>query len=144
MSDSAPATSALEPPPGYRLSQFPDGKFSEMVGPLFVRETEAGLRFAFRAAPKHTNIRDVLHGGMLMTFADQVLGLTVQHAIGWAAVATVSLNCDFVAAVRPGELIEGEASITRKTRSLIFVKGTLYRGDAVVMNVSGLWMRLER
>lgn len=135
-----PMTDTL--PPGYRLCHFSDDGFAQLVGPLLVRDTETGLRFAFRAAPKHANPRNVLHGGMLMTFADHVLGLTVQHVTGSMALATVSLNCDFVAAVRPGDFIEGEASVTRQTRSLVFVKGSLFRGEAVVMNVAGLWARL--
>lgn len=43
----------------------PDGAFAAAVGPLFVRYTERGPRFAFRAAAKHANARGVVHGGML-------------------------------------------------------------------------------
>ncbi len=131
-------------PPGYRLCRFSGSGFAQLVGPLFVRDTERGPRFAFRAEAKHANPRDVLHGGMLMTFADHVLGLTVQHVTGSMALATVNLNCDFVAAVRPGDFIEGEAKVTRQTKSLVFITGRLFRGDSVVMTASGLWARLSR
>jgi len=66
-------------PPGYRTCRMPDGPFAEVLGPLYIREDGAG--FAFRATGLHCNARGVVHGGMLMTFADQTLGLTVQRAL---------------------------------------------------------------
>ena len=135
--------SDLDAPPGYEICAMPDGAFAAAVGPLFIRHTGRGPRFAFRAAAKHTNARGVVHGGMLMTFADQALGLAVQHAVGTIDVATASLNCDLVAGARPGDLIEGEATISRITRRLVFVKGTLACGDTVLMNASGLWVRIR-
>lgn len=128
-------------PPGYRLCLMPDGPFTEPLGPLFIRDDGSG--FAFRATARHCNARGVVHGGMLMTFADQVLGLTVQRALGSLDVATVSLNCDLVAGAVPGDLIEGEAEVTRISRSIVFVRGTLGCGGRILMNASGLWKRLR-
>lgn len=135
--------SDVEVPAGYEISTMPDGEFAAMIGPLFMCHTEAGPRFAFRAASKHTNARGVVHGGVLMSFADQTLGLTVQCATGSLDVATVSLNCDLVASAKPGDLVEGEATITRMTSRLIFVKGVLSCGGAAVVNASGLWVRIK-
>ena len=78
-----------------------------------------------------------------MSFADQVLGLTIQRALGTIDVATASLNCDLAASARPGDLLEGEATITRITKRLVFVKGTITCGNAVLMNASGLWVRIR-
>jgi uncharacterized protein (TIGR00369 family) len=130
----------VDVPSGYEISTMPDGEFAALIGPLFIRHAQAGPRFAFRAASKHTNARGVVHGGVLLSFADQTLGLAVQHAVGSVDVATVSLNCDLVASARPGDLIEGEATVTRITRRLIFVKGRLSCGDRVIMDASGLWV----
>jgi uncharacterized protein (TIGR00369 family) len=132
-----------EIPPGYEVCDMPDGEFAALIGPIYMLQTDAGARFAFRAAPKHTNARAVVHGGMLMSFMDQVLGLSVQRAVGNVDVATVSLNCDFVASVRPGDLVEGEAVVTRVTKQLVFVRGTLCCGSKVIMTASGLWTRIR-
>lgn len=131
-------------PPGYELSCMPDGGFAAVTGPLFVKETPNGPRFAFHAEPRHTNARDVVHGGMLMSFADQVLSLTVQRHIGTIDVATASLHCGFIASVRLGGLVEGGATLSRVGRMLIFVRGTLFCGERVVMNASGVWARLRK
>ncbi len=133
--------STSEVPAGYELCSMPDGPFGEAAGPLFIRLDGSG--FAFHVGTKHCNARDVVHGGMLMTFADQVLGLTVQRAVGSLDVATISLHCDLVSGAVPGELIEGDAFVTRITRSIIFVRGSLRCGERPVMTASGLWKRLK-
>ena len=130
-------------PPGYEICAMPEGGFGEAIGPLFIRQNDSGPRFAFRAGSKHTNARGVVHGGMLMSFADQALGLTAQRALNTVDLATASLNCDLVASARPGDLIEGEATITRITKRLIFLKGTITCGDAVLLNASGLGVRIR-
>ena len=133
--------SMAEVPEGYELCSMPDGAFGSAAGPLFIRRDGSG--FAFRVGTKHCNARNVVHGGMLMTFADQVLGLTIQRAVGSVGVATISLHCDLVSGAVPGELIEGEAIVTRITRSIVFVRGSLRCGDRPVMTASGLWKRLK-
>ena len=133
--------STSEIPQGYELCTKADGAFDSAAGPLFIRFDGKG--FAFRVGAKHCNARDVVHGGMLMTFADQVLGLMVQREVGSVEVVTVSFHCDMVSGAVQGELIEGEAVVTHVTRSIVFVRGLLRSGDRPVLTASGLWKRLK-
>jgi uncharacterized protein (TIGR00369 family) len=128
-------------PEGFELHPVPDGGFGHLLGPLYSRRIGNSLRFGFVCREIHTNAMNSVHGGLLMTFADQVLGLSVQDALKSDRVATVSLNCDFVSGVRAGQWIEGEARITRVTQSLVFVDGTISRGRYTVLTASGLWYR---
>ena len=134
---------AIDAPPGYQGCDMPDGGFAALIGPLFVRQTDGGPRFAFRAETRHANARGVVHGGRLMTFADQVLGLSIQRALNTIDVATASLTCNMAASARPGDLVEGTAVITRITGRMIFVKGTITCGDTVLMDASGIWVRIK-
>jgi uncharacterized protein (TIGR00369 family) len=127
-------------PDGYLPCTMPDGTFGQLLGALY--QSRDGKSFAFRVSERHGNARGVVHGGMLMTMADQVLGLTVQQAIDGGPAATVSLNCDFIAAAQPGDLIEGTAEVTRVTRSIVFVQGRLQCGERLIMSAAGLWKRL--
>jgi acyl-coenzyme A thioesterase PaaI-like protein len=133
----------IDVPPGYESCDMPDGGFAALIGPLFVRQTDRGPHFAFRAETKHANARGVVHGGRLMTFADQVLGLSIQRALNTIDVATASLTCNMAASARPGDLVEGTAVITRITGRMIFVKGTITCGDTVLMDASGIWVRIK-
>jgi uncharacterized protein (TIGR00369 family) len=128
-------------PEGYEPCTAQDGMFGPGLGQLYQRRDGDG--FAFRVQARHNNARDVTHGGMLMTLADQALGLTVQRALNGGYAATVSLNCDFVASAAPGDLIEASARVTRVTRSIVFVQGALYCGERLLLTASGLWKRLD-
>ncbi len=115
------------------------GGFEALIGPLYARRSEEGIRFAFYARPEHANARGIVHGGMLMSLADHMLGAMVWHAMGRRFSATVSLNCDFLRPARVGDWIEGAGEITRKGRSLVYVHGDLRADSAVVMNANGIW-----
>lgn len=80
---------------------------------------------------------------MLLTFADQVLGLTVQRELDTLALATVSLTCELVDAARPGDLLEGSARVLRITRSLVFAQGSIECQGRIVLAASGIWKRLR-
>lgn len=131
-------------PAGFVRCTTPDGRFADMVGPLYVCRDEGGTSYGFRVEARHGNVRGAMHGGMMMTLADQVLGLTVVDAVRDAPVVTVSLNTDFVAAAFPGDWLVGRAEIVRKARSLVFVRGTLCRDDEIVLNAVGIWKQVRR
>jgi len=105
-----------------QICAIPDGEFVTANGPLLVCLTERGPRFAFRAENKHTDARDVVHGG---TFADQVLGVTIQRALNTLDLAMASLYCDLVASAKPDNPIETAAAVTLVTDRPVFVKETI-------------------
>jgi len=117
-----------------------DGGFNEFVAEMYSKPLGDGrFHCKFKPEPRHLNGGGVVHGGMLMSFADHVLGQTVWFAIGEKPCTTMSLNCDFVSAGKLDEWIEGTAQITRKTRSIVFVQGELTSGGKTVLAATGLW-----
>jgi acyl-coenzyme A thioesterase PaaI-like protein len=121
-----------------------DGGFAAHVGPLYIDERRVlSPRFAFLPGYHHANAAGVVHGGMLMTLSDQVLGLTVRANAGTPAVVTVSLTCQFVTAARPGNWIEGWAEIVHRAGSLIFIRGTLTSEGTPVMSSNGIWKQVR-
>ena len=116
-----------------------DKGFLGHVGPLFRREREGRLEFAFRAEPKHANLRNVVQGGMLMTFADRALGRNSWRAAGERPVATVEFNMQFVTAGKIGEFFEIRPEVVRRTSSLVFVRGDVMAGTRVVATATGIW-----
>lgn len=116
--------------------------FNAYIGPILRdlsrKAGEAG-RFRFQPEAHHLNAGHNVHGGLLMTLCDIMLGYTVHEAIPGKLATTATLNTDFVAGVREGELIEGRAEVTRLTRSLVFVSGALAVSGKPVMTASGIW-----
>ena len=137
----------LGPPPGYEpLGLFARECFEALVGPIYAATgTEAGIaRFGFRAEPRHANPFGVVHGGMLVTVVDTMMGATVFHSLDGQTCATISLTTDFLAGARVGDWIEGEASLTRLTRAVAFVRGTLRVGDRPILTATGTWAVIDR
>jgi uncharacterized protein (TIGR00369 family) len=113
-----------EVPPGWTAQDLRD-PFEALAGPLYERRHADGRDMAFRVAPQHTNARGIAHGGMIMTFCDASLGAAASDACGGGSIATVTMNVDFVGPARVGDWVVARMRVTRRTRTMIFVTGTL-------------------
>jgi uncharacterized protein (TIGR00369 family) len=116
--------------------------FGELVGPIWKRE-KPEPRWGFVVAPKHLNRAGNLHGGMLMTFADQSMAMTARQASGDKRHATIELNIQFIDAVRLGQFVEAHANIVRATRSVVFMEVKMFVGERLVVSANGIWKILE-
>lgn len=125
------------PPNGYVLSP-PRAPFSELAGPFFMRSVETGVARGFRVLPHHCNGLGIAHGGLLMTFADELLGRAATEAAGVRAL-TLRFNADILSMAREGDWIDGTAEALRITGSLAFVEGRLQCGTRVIVQASGLF-----
>ena len=121
----------------------PSTGFNELVGPIWARREADVWVNGLLVTDKHLNFRGTLHGGMLATFADSVLGRTVVNATRPRPSATVQLDMHYVAPVRLGDFVEGRAEIIRVTSSLVFVAGRFNVGSAVVATANGAWKILN-
>lgn len=118
------------------------GGYHAYVGQIYFDPSKppgAPRRFGFVPEAKHLNGGGAIHGGLLMSLADTVLGFTAQDGAATKAAATVTLNTDFLAAGKPDEIVWGTAHVTRATRSLIFISGELTQGDRTLMTATGIW-----
>lgn len=113
--------------------------FVDVVGPLWQFGAGDTFRLGFLAGREHTNRRGVVHGGMVMTFADQVLGTVAVDATGGKPLATVQLDTHFIDAIAVGEFVEGTARVERRTRSILFMSGSIFVGDRLVAMSHGVW-----
>jgi acyl-coenzyme A thioesterase 13 len=86
---------------------FRNSPFLELLGPIYNKKTEAGLLIGFRAEKKHCNARNLVHGVVLSSLADIVLGY---HAAFQGKdpvpMVTASLNIDYAGSVKLGDWIE--------------------------------------
>jgi acyl-coenzyme A thioesterase PaaI-like protein len=92
---------------------------------------------------EHANPQGVLHGGILMTFADHGLSMLAWEAAQRAPCTTIQLNTHFLAPVEPGQFVELRGEVTRATKGLVFVRGILAVGDRDVAAVDGIWRVLR-
>jgi len=98
----------------------------ENNGPLWARVVEDELELGFRVEKRHCNPRDICHGGMLLTFADMLLGFGTswRHPeVGF--LPTINLGGDFLAPAALVAWISGGGTVLRKTRNMAFVHGII-------------------
>jgi acyl-coenzyme A thioesterase PaaI-like protein len=103
--------------------------FGDLVGPIWRIEENGKPRFGFIVAPKHLNRAGNLHGGMLMTLADQSMAMTART--------------QFVGGVRLGEFVEAHPEVVRATRSVVFMQVRMFVGERIVLSANGIWKILE-
>jgi acyl-coenzyme A thioesterase PaaI-like protein len=118
---------------------FTDPGFIAHVGPVYHRTVAGTKEFAFRTDERHGNFVGIVHGGMLLTFADRALSIVVRDACDGARAVTIEMS----SAAQIGDLIETVPEIVRKTASLVFVRGTLTSGGRPLAAVTGIWKVLK-
>jgi acyl-coenzyme A thioesterase PaaI-like protein len=121
-----------------RTSAFPAG-----IGIPWAKRHGDTWRYGMLTTADHANPQGALHGGILMTFADQGLSILAWEAAKRAPCTTIQLNMHFLAAVEPGAFVELAGEVTRATKGLVFVRGIITAGDRDVAAVDGIWRILR-
>jgi len=133
---------SFQPPEGF-VRSLRRGPFTEHNGPLYHREGTLAVVHGFHALRRHCNGLGIVHGGMLASFLDGLLG----HAVGAAAKkpgVTIQLSLDYLSMARAGDWIEGEAKVTRLARDVAFAEARAYVGARDVVRATAVFKLMER
>lgn len=139
-SSSAQATATDIPAGFHRLPG--GGPFIDHNGPLYLRHEGEVVTFGFRVRAHHTNPIGHLHGGMMASFCDMLLPLSVHRhnpAIADRFLPTISLQIDYLAPAPLDSWVQGEAQTLRTTRSLVFAQGLVHADGTPCARVSGVF-----
>ena len=117
------------------------------LGVPWAKKIDGQWRYGLLTGPGHANPAGVVHGGVIMAFADHGLSLLAWEAAGRAPCTTIQLNTHFLEAIQPGAFIELRGEVTRRTRGLVFVRGMIGVRDgdtaADAGAVDGIWRVLR-
>jgi acyl-coenzyme A thioesterase PaaI-like protein len=104
--------------------------------------------YGLLTGPEHANPNGVAHGGVLMAFADHGLSFLAWEAADRGICTTIQLNTHFLDAIAIGEFLELRGEVTRRTRGLVFVRGTIGVRDGQKIRdvgaVDGIWRVLRQ
>lgn len=134
-------SSHSEIPPGFAPLQS-GGPFIQHNGPLYLRHEGSVVQFGFRVERRHVNPMNNLHGGMMASFCDMLLPLSVHRKSDQVAdrfLPTISLQIDYLAPASLGAWVQGEAEPLRVTRSLVFAQGLVTADGVPCARVSGVF-----
>lgn len=118
------------------------GPFIQHNGPLYLRHEGSVVQFGFRVERHHVNPMNNLHGGMMASFCDMLLPLSVHRKSDQVAdrfLPTISLQIDYLAPAPLGAWVQGEAEPLRITRSLVFAQGLVMADGVPCARVSGVF-----
>lgn len=132
---ATPTTAATLEAQGW--SRMKVSNFSDLVEPVWQRDGQH--HFAFIVDTQHDNSLGRCHGGMIMTFCDDGMGITAREPNGGIPVFTVEFGCKFIAGPKYGDVVELKCEIVAVTRSLIFMRGTCFVGDRTIATCEGIW-----
>lgn len=127
--------------PGYRETKLAD-PFEIYLGPIFETGEKPNRRFAMTIDERHVNRRQVMHGGMMMTYADATLGALAADLGEGIMSVTLNMQSQFLAPAHLGRIIEVKPELTRRTRSMLFIRGDFTVEGDIVMTASSVWKLL--
>ena len=82
------------------------------------------------------------HGGMLATFCDMLIPISVHRLrpeIGRRFLPTIQLQVDYLAPAPLGAWVEGEVQVLRVTRTLVFAQGLVSANGEPALRTSGIF-----
>ena len=129
------------PPTGFSPDQSKDSA-EENIGPYYVKYSPALKNTGMISLPRHSNNMGSVHGGVLMTFADFSFCAFARDGSTDAHILTVSLTTNFVHAAPVNAWLIGDGEIVRRTRSLVFVRGSLYHENEILLTYNGVGKRI--
>lgn len=102
----------------------------KLLNGSIVEVNEGHLVYEFKVTENLLNVNGILHGGMMATMMDELMGAATWTMNRANAYATINLNVDFITAVRADEIIRGEGNVIK-------AGNTVMHTDAKLFNASG-------
>ena len=138
---SVPADIVSPPPQGFH--PFPDqGGFPGMWGPVYYqRSDDGGFRYGFHARAMHDNSNGVVHGGVLYTFADDIIARAAS-GISKRYATTVTMNVEYLSAGPLNAWIEGATDVTHMDVHIddgfAFIRARVFCGGRTILTADGI------
>lgn len=130
------------PFPGYAAYD-PADPFEDHVGPFWFRKADGKAQCRMLPGQRHLNSGGMVHGGLLLSFADYALATAAGATEGKFAL-TAALTAQFLNAGRPGLPIEAEAEEVRAGKTLSFVRGHIVQDGVPLLACTGTFRPIER
>jgi acyl-coenzyme A thioesterase PaaI-like protein len=130
------------PPPGFE-PHLSAGGYSRHNGPFYQKLEGHNNYRGFYVLERHCNSMGIAHGGLLVSFVDALLGLSVYRLTRRAPI-TVRLTSDFIASAKLGDWVEGKGTVIKADDEVIFVNAKVYVADKTVLTAQGVFKTQSR
>lgn len=121
------------PPSDFRLVER-NSPFLKHVGDSYIGERDGRRIVVQPTAPHLLNTGGLVHGGVLMNFADNAFCTEIALATGGMAPITTAFSAEFLSAGKLGPLLSSAVEMLRTTRTTAFVRGVVEQDGAKLLN----------
>ena len=112
---------------------FRKSPFTDPWEPLYSKRTDKAVFMGLRLAKAHTNARELIHGGLIASLADNAMGYSCAQATDWTtSFVTVSLSVDYVGSAGIGQWLAVECEVIRTGSTLCFAQSLIRADDTVI------------
>ena len=118
------------------------GPFPKNNGFIYNLELDGHYYKGFRVEEINCNKAGIAHGGTLIAFADGIMGYTAWKKDSFPCL-TAKLNANYVGPAPKGSWVYGFAEVTRETKSILFMKCSLYINNDVIFTADGIFKILR-
>lgn len=139
-----------------------DSPFVELIGSFYFKEETSSYALGFTVEEKHCNSNGNIHGGMIATIVDMVLGnnlgiantpieiITKYQSDGVVPdvtdlpkLVTVNLSIDYLGRANVGDWLEIRAKTEKVGSALSFASANVQRNGKSITSASGIYRNLQ-
>lgn len=119
----------------YLLHSTQDAPFYQLLGIKLIRLGPGLSEFEVTTEEKHCNPLGLLHGGLIMSIADAVMGNAIRST-GITGV-TVDISVSIMASVSYGSVLRATGKVRRAGKTMIFAEAEVWCKDRLVGQAKG-------
>jgi uncharacterized protein (TIGR00369 family) len=106
--------------------------------PLYSKRTGKAVIIGLRLAKPHTNGRGLIHGGLIAALADNAMGYSCAHQMGWVrSLVTIGLAVDFIGTAQVGQWLAVETDVIKTGSTICFAQSFIKADDTVIARANG-------
>ena len=118
--------------------------FMKHNGGLFFRDlTKDKYQFKTKVKKNHINKVGITHGGYIASIIDAGCGSAAHKLVENNQCVTIALDIKFIAPTKEKDEILGKVTISKKTKSMIFLVCNLECDGRLTASASGVWKILR-
>ena len=118
---------------GSPYASFAISPVGRWLGGTLTEVREDGITIAFEVREEMCNPFAVLHGGIITTMLDEVIGASVATVAGYENwFTTLNISIDFLASGKHGDTVTAAAYLVRKGRNICHIEARLTRDEKLL------------
>ena len=116
------------------------GFIKHIGGIEFKKISEYNFEFQSKVQNFNLNSAGISHGGYIAAILDNGMGSAAHKVINdGKRCVTISLDIKFIGSSKENDILIGKVNITKKTKTLVFVRAELFQAENIIATASGIW-----